>query len=170
MRHILQAFTVYIGSEDFGYDTEEVTLPVPTPLTEEYRGGGMHMAVNQPMSAIEPLEATFKMAGHSPDILKRMALGPGRTTRLTVRGAVRDEPSGNDVAHVAIIEGAMNGGSHDTWQRGQKSGLEFVMNGIIYFKYEVADEIIHECASYPPVMVVNGVDQLLGVNQILGIS
>ncbi len=170
MRHILQGFTMYIGAEDYGYDTEEVTLPIPTPKTEEYQGGGMHLAVNQPMSSIEPLECTVKMAGHSPDILKLMGRSPGVTTRVTFRGAVREAPGGEDHAHVVIVEGAINGGSHDTWQRGAKSGLEFMINGVVYFKYEVHDQVVHELQDYPPRMVVNGVNQLQSVNEILGLT
>ena len=94
MRHILQGFTMYIDSADFGYDTEEVTLPIPTPVTQEYRGGGMDLAVNQPLAALEAMEATIKMAGHNPEIMRKMGKAPGQTTRVTFRGAVLNEPTG----------------------------------------------------------------------------
>ena len=45
MRQLLQGFTMYIDSSDFGYDCEEVTLPIPTPVTQKYRGGGMDLSV-----------------------------------------------------------------------------------------------------------------------------
>ena len=168
MRHVLQGFTMHIDGEDFGYDTEEITLPIPTPMTQEYRGGGMDLGVNQPMMALEALEVTVKMAGHSPAVMKRMAKAPGQTTRVHFRGAVLIESNGGYAAHIVIVEGAVNGGSQDTWQRGEKSGLEFVVNGVRYFKYSVDDEIIHEIGAWPPVRIVNGVDQLAGVNSILG--
>ena len=169
MKHVLQAFTMHIDGVDHAYDTEEVTIPIPTPMTEEYKGGGMPMAVNQPMGMFEALEATVKMAGHSPEVLQHMAKSPGKTTLVHFRGAVRPEPSADDVAHVVSIQGCVNGGSHDTWTKGGKSGLEFVINGIIYFKYEVADKILQEVGAYPPIWNINGTDELFGVNQILGI-
>jgi uncharacterized protein len=123
MRPLLQGFTMYIDSSDFGYDCEEVTLPIPTPVTQEYRGGGMDLSVAQPLAALEAMEATVKMAGHNPDILRRMAKGPGQTTRITFRGAVLNEPAGMVEAHVCVIEGAPNAGSRDAWHRGEKAGV-----------------------------------------------
>ena len=168
MRHILQGFTMFINGSDFGLDCEEVELPIPTPLTQEYRGGGMDLGATTPMAAIEALEVTVKMAGHSPEIMKLMALAPGRTSRVTFRGGVLREMDGGIATHLAIIEGCLNGGSRDRWQRGEKSGVEFVINGIKYFRYEADSEIIHELQQWPPRRIVNGVDQLAELNQALG--
>lgn len=168
MRHILQGFTMFLDGMDFGIDTEEVELPVPTPVTQEYRGGGMDMGLNQPMAAIEALEVTVKMAGHSPDIMKRMALAPGRTTRVTFRAGVLTEQTGGIATHICIVEGCINGGTRDRWQRGEKSGIEFVINGIIYLRYEAAADVIHELRAWPPKRVINGVEQLVALNAALG--
>lgn len=168
MRHILQGFTMFMNGSDFGIDTEEVELPVPTPLTQEYRGGGMDVAVAMPMAAIEALQVTVKMAGHNPQIMKRMALRPGRTTRVTFRAGILREDEGAIVSHVCIVEGCINGGSRDRWQRGEKSGVEFVMNGIKYLRYEADSDVIHEIRAWPPKRVINGVDQLAELNAALG--
>lgn len=168
MRDILQGFTMWIDGVDYGIDTEEVELPFLTPVTQDYRGGGMDLGVKMPMSALEPLEFKVKMAGQNPEVMKRMALGPGKTTRVTFRGAVTSEDTGVVDAHVCIVEGAINGDSRDRWNRGEKVGFEFVINGVKYMKYTAADEIIHEVQAYPPKRIVNGIDQLADVNQALG--
>ena len=168
MRHILQGFTMHIDGLDFGIDTEEVELPFPVPVTQEYRGGGMDLGVNQPMAALEVMEFTVKMSGHNPDIMGRMAKGPGQVTRIHFRGAVLTESTGDYVPHICVVEGAPNGGSRDRWQRGEKSGTEFIINGVIYMKYEAAARTIHEISAWPPIRIVDGVDQLRGINQILG--
>lgn len=168
MRHILQGFTMFLDGMDFGIDTEEVELPIPTPVMQEYRGGGMDLGVNMPMGAIEALEVTVKMAGHNPDIMARLALGPGQTTRITFRGAVLSEGSGAYAPHICIVEGSPNGGSRDRWQRGEKSGLEFVVNGIRYFRYEADSRVIHELQAWPPRRIVDGVNQIAGINNALG--
>ncbi|RBO90522.1 phage major tail tube protein [Pseudochrobactrum asaccharolyticum] len=170
MRHILQGFTMYIDGLDFGIDTEEVDLPLPNPVTQEYRGGAMDLAVNQAMSAIEALECTVKMAGHNPDIFKRMALRPGQTTRITFRGAMLRELDGGIATHVCIVEGALNGGTRDRWQRGEKGGIEFSVNSIKYMRYEIDNDVVHELQAWPPKRVIDGVNQLNGVNAALGYS
>ena len=168
MRHLLQGFTMFMNGSDFGIDTEEVELPFPTPVTQEYRGGGMDMAVAQPMAAIEALQVTVKMAGHNPKIMKRMALRPGRTTRVTFRAGVLREDDGSIVTHLCIVEGAINGGTRDRWQRGEKSGVEFTINGIKYLRYEADSDIIHELRAWPPKRVIDGVEQLADLNAALG--
>lgn len=168
MRHILQGFTMWIDGDDFGYDTETVNLPKPTPTTQEYQGGAMDLKVNQPMASLEALEVGVKMSGLNPTIMKKMARGPGQTTRLTFRGAVLDEPTGTHIPHIAIVEGCVNFGERDEWKRGEKSGFDFVVNGVIYYRYEAGSDIIHEIQAWPPRRLVDGVDQLRGVNAALG--
>ena len=139
---------MYIDSSDFGYDCEEVTLPIPTPVTQEYRGGGMDLSVAQPLAALEAMEATVKMAGHNPDILRRMAKGPGQTTRITFRGGCST--------------------SRPAWSRRMSASskalpmpavatpgtvarrLEFTVKGIVYFRYDVQDRVVHEVSAWPP--------------------
>ena len=168
MRHILQGFTMFVDGLDLGIDTEEVDLPLPTPLTQEYRGGGMDLGLNQAMSAIEALEVTVKMAGQNPEIMKRMALAPGRTSRVTFRGGILRELDGGIASHICVVEGAINGGSRDRWQRGEKSGVEFIMNSIKYLRYEADSQIIHELQAWPPKRIINGENQLAELNQALG--
>lgn len=168
MRHILQGFTMFMDGLDFGIDTEEVDLPLPTPVTQDYRGGGMDLGLNQAMSAINALEVTVKMAGHNPEILKRMALAPGQTTRVTFRGGILRELDGGIAAHVCIVEGAINGGTRDRWQRGEKSGVEFVINSVKYLRYEADDQVIHELQAWPPKRIINGTNQLAELNAALG--
>lgn len=170
MRHIIQGFTMFMDGLDFGIDCEEVDLPMPNPMTQEYRGGGMDLAVNQPMAAIEALEVTVKMAGQNPDIMSRVALAPGRTTRITFRGGVLRELDGGIAAHVCIVEGAINGGTRDRWSRGEKVGFEFTVNGIRYFRYEADTRVINELQAWPPRRVINGVNQLAELNTALGYS
>lgn len=168
MRHIMQGFTMYLDGLDFGIDTEEVELPLPTPMTQDYRGGGMDLGVSQAMSAIEALAITVKMAGHNPEIMKRMALAPGVTSRVTFRSGVLRELDGGIATHVCIVEGAINGGTRDRWQRGEKSGVEFVMNSVKYLRYEVDADVIHEIQAWPPKRTINGIDQLAALNAALG--
>lgn len=168
MRHILQGFTMFMDGLDFGIDTEEVELPMPNPVTQEYRGGGMDLGINQAMAAIEALEITVKMAGHNPEIMKRMALAPGRTTRVTFRSGVLRELDGGIATHICIVEGAINGGTRDRWQRGEKGGVEFTMNSVKYFRYEADAEVIHELQLWPSKRIINGVNQLAELNAALG--
>lgn len=169
MKSILQGFTLFVAGIDYGIECEELELPTPTPLTQEYRGGGMDLGVSQSMAALEPLEATFKFAGQVPDILAKTALGPSQIITVTARGAVLNSLTGVYDAHVAIINGQFNAHSRDRWQRGEKSGIEVTMGSIMTYRYEIGSRIVHDIQAYPPRRIVDGVDQLAGINTILSI-
>lgn len=168
MRHILQGFTMFVDGLDYGIDTEEVELPFPTPVMQEYRGGGMDLGLNLPMAALEALEINVKISGQNPDIMAKMAMAPGATKRIQFRGAILRELDGAVIPHICIAEGAINGSSRDRWQRGEKVGFEFAINGIKYMRYEADNQIIHEVQAWPPRRIINGVNILAGVNAALG--
>lgn len=168
MRHILQGFTMFIEGSDYGFDTEEVEIPFPNVVRQDYRGGGMDVGVKLGMAALEPLEAKVKMAGSNPNIMKLVGRGPGQTVQVTFRGAVMSEVDGTTVPHVAIINGQFNEASRDRWQRGEKSGIEYTLDAITYYRYEADVEIVHEIQAWPPRRIINGVDQLGGINNALG--
>lgn len=168
MRHILQGFTMFLNGADFGIDTEEITLPHPVLKSEVYQGGGMVLEVDQLFSSVEALEVQVKMAGKNPDIMKLMGLASDKTSQITVRGGVLTEAAGSIIPHVANIEGSIASASNDAMQRGQKSGFEFVIKNIKYYRYEVGDEIIHEVQAWPPKLIVAGADQIAGLNNALG--
>lgn len=170
MKHTLLGFTMNVNGNDHGYDTEEVELPIPVPKEQTYGGGGADLEVNLQMGRIEPLEATVKISGHNPDILKLCGKGPGATDRFTFRASMLDDIKGVEVPHVCIIEGAANGGSRDRWQNGEKSGTEIMIKSIIYFKYDVGDQTIHELQHWPPKRRVDGIDHLATRNRNLGYS
>jgi uncharacterized protein len=168
MRDVLQGFTCFFDGVDHGIDCEEIGIPTPKVVTQEYRGGGMDLAVNQGLAALEPLEATFKFAGHARDILARVARGPGKKITVTARGAVMDVLTGETVAHVAIMTGELNDHSRDNWKRAEKGGIEVTMNGMIAYRYEIGGKVIHDVAAYPPRRVINEIDELAAINSALG--
>lgn len=168
MRDILQGFTMYVNGDDFGEDTEELTLPVPTPTTQNYRGGGMDLAVEMPMFALEAMEITIKQAGQSVRVQRMCAKGPGSRDSFQFRGAVQSDSDGSIAAHVIVVEGSANADSRDSWNRGEKVGFNWKINNLRYFRYEADGEVIHEVQAWPPKRIVYGVDQLASVNAALG--
>lgn len=168
MRDVLQGFTVFVAGVDHGIDCEEIGLPTPKNLQQEYRGGGMDLAVNHGMAALEALEATFKFAGHARNILGTVARGPGKFITVTARGAVLNVLTGEHDAHVVVMNGQFNDHSRDAWKRGEKGGIEVTLSGIIAYRYEIANTVMHDIQAYPPRRVINGVDELSAINTILG--
>lgn len=168
MQSILRGFTMFIANTDYGIDIEEVEIPIPTSVTDDVRSGGMDLGVAVDLAALEPLEVKFKMIGQSPEIQKLTALGPGKRETFTFRGATVNEMTGETAEHVVVVEGKVSEGSREAWGRGERSGTDYAIKNVMYYRYEVDRTVIHEIQAWPPRRVVDGVDQLADINSALG--
>ncbi|MGH0003978.1 phage major tail tube protein [Pseudovibrio ascidiaceicola] len=168
MRDIMQGFTMYVEGQNHGIDTEVVKLMMPKAKTQEYQGGGMDMAVNQPMASLEAMEIGVKFSGLNVDVSELIARRPGLKVRTSFRLAVKDGVTGNVIPHVAVCLGEYNSDSADDLQRGEKAGFDLLIQGVTYFKRMAGPRVIHLLNAYPPRRVVGGVDQLKDINYALG--
>ncbi|KZL17699.1 Phage tail tube protein FII [Pseudovibrio axinellae] len=168
MRDVMLGFTMFVAGKDHGIDTEVVKLMMPKSVTQEYRGGGMDLGINQPMAALEPIEIGIKFSGLNTDIAAMIGQQPGMKIRTTFRLAVKDKANGNVIPHVAVVEGEFNGDSTDDLQRGEKAGFDALIQGVSYYKRMAGTQIIHHLQAYPPKRIINGVDHLEQVNNALG--
>jgi uncharacterized protein len=167
--HTLQGFTMYIDGTGFHTDTKSVTLPVITPMQNEYRGGGMALAVNLIHASLEPMESQISMHGHNPELMKYLSKGPGQRRRVQFRSAVLNEETGIVVPHVAIVSGSLVMTSRGEMSRGSDSGTEFKITGVDYFRFDVGQNIQEEVSASPPRWISDGIDQLAAINAALGI-
>lgn len=168
MKGLIHGFTMVIDGVDYGAETETVSLPDLQQLFETYRGGAMAMGVDVGMHAFEPMEATVKMSGHSEAIRRVVNLSPSRKQNFQFRKAVYDEILGVTVPHIVLITGNAVMGSTDEMEAGSKSGLEFMVKTITYFRYEVNSSVTDEFQAYPPRWIKNGVRQDADVSRALG--
>lgn len=168
MRDILQGFTLYVAGVDHGIDCEEITLPQPKAVMQKYRGGGMDLEVDLAMAGLDALEAKFKFAGHSRDILKQLVTGPTKFLTVTARAAVMNPLEGTTQAHVIVLNGKFNESNRDAWKRTDKGGMEVTMSSIITYRYEIDNAVVHDIQAYPPRRVINGINELSEINSILG--
>jgi uncharacterized protein len=168
MQNILRGFTMFIQNIDYGLDIEEVEIPIPTEVTDEVRSGGMDLGVAVSLAALEPLEVSFKMLGQAPEIQSLTALGPGKRNTFTFRGATVNEIDGKTTEHVIIVEGKISEGSREAWGRGNRTGTDYAIKNVVYYRYEVDRKIVHEIQAWPPKRVVDSVDQLADINAALG--
>lgn len=168
MQNILRGFTMFIANVDYGLDIEEVEIPIPTEITEEVRSGGMDLGVSVSMAALEAMAVNFKMIGQAPEVQKLAGKGPGKRDTFTFRGASVNEMTGTTDEHIVVVEGKVSEGSRDAWTRGARAATSFVLKNIMYYRYEVNNQVIHEVQAWPPKRIVNGQDQLADINTALG--
>jgi uncharacterized protein len=169
MRDVLQAFTMFVGGFDIGLETETVTLPIPKPIRQTYNGGTMHMGYNAKMAKFEPVTCSVKLAGYSEIIQKLVARGPGQLDDITFRMAVQKKATLNQYSsHIVQMRAAIDIEALDEASRGEKSGMDFMLDSIEYYRYDIGDTTVREFQIDPSIWKINGVDQLANLNRALG--
>lgn len=172
MRQILRGYTMYVGGVDYGYEIEEVMCPMPDQNFVEHSYGGAVMSAEVPMFKIGLLNPTIKFATHNPDVIGLLMKPPGVRDTFTFRSALVSELDGAVKPNLLIYEGQLAAPNPDQWSRDDKSGIEYTIKNVVYYRQEIADAPIHEIGLNPARMVVNRVDLLrsTGFNAALGRS
>lgn len=168
MRQILRGYTMYEGGNDYGYEIEEVMCPLPDETYTEHNYGGAVMTAEIAMVKIGLLNPTIKFQSHNPNVAGLLMRPPGLTNTFTFRSALVDEIDGTVRPNVIVYEGRLAAPAMDQWSRDDKSGIEYTIKGVRYFRYEIGDTPVHEIGLYPARMKVNRVDLLAGINAALG--
>ena len=170
MRQILRGYTMYVGGVDYGYEVEEITCPMPDQVYTEHMYGGAVMTAQVGMMKIGLLEPTVKFQSHNPEIIGRLMKPPGQRDTFTFRAALIDELDGVVRPNLIIYEGQLAAPAPDPWAREDKSGIEYTIKNVIYYRQEIGDTPVHEIGLQPAKMVINRVDLLRvnGYNAALG--
>lgn len=166
MKNLLKNINCFVDGRGHAGEIEELTPPSLRLLTEEFRGGGMDVAVDVPMG-MEKLEASFSLKGYSPEVLKLFGLAPGNSIPLIFRGALEDD-DGTVKAVVMTMRGFLREVDPGSWQPGQMAPLRGTVS-LRYFKQTIDGELIHEIDADNMTRVINGVDQLAAQRQALAV-
>ncbi|WP_019275459.1 phage major tail tube protein [Vibrio coralliilyticus] len=146
----------------------EYTPPVPTVITEDFRAGGMDMAISMDMG-MEKLEASFTI-GEDPDILGLFGIKQnGKQVPIFIRSHLENDITGEK--HTVIEELRCKVVSIDmgTKTAGSVSPTTVTLSPM-YYKYHIEQTgfVVWEIDPINMVRIVNGVDQLADARASLG--
>ncbi|PNH90832.1 phage major tail tube protein [Vibrio diazotrophicus] len=144
----------------------EYTPPVPEVLNEEFRGGGMDMAISMDMG-MAAMESSFTI-GEDPDILALFGIkSEGKKIPFFIRSHLENDVTGDTKTVEEEIRGKVTKIDH-----GTKSGGSFTATTVTikptYYKYVSGGRTIHEFDPVNMVRIVNGVDQIAAARASLG--
>ncbi|NAX00012.1 MULTISPECIES: phage major tail tube protein [unclassified Vibrio] len=144
----------------------EYTPPVPEVLTEEFRGGGMDMAISMDMG-MAAMEASFSI-GEDPDILALFGIKKdGKKVPFFIRSHLENDVTGAKKTVIEELRGLVSKIDHGTKSGGTFTGTTVTIKPS-YYKYEVDGTIIHEFDPINMIRTINGVDQLAEARASLG--
>jgi len=67
-RDVLKNINLFVDGRGYAGEVTELTPPVPTLVTEDFRAGGMNGATRVTMG-MEPMEASFVLASYDRAVL-----------------------------------------------------------------------------------------------------
>lgn len=171
MRDMIRAFTGSIAGHTTGrqmhIEIEEITPPLINDVTDEFTGGGMPGQVAVPLG-IQLTDARLKLTTWNATVLRRVAQGVGLRDTFTFRGAAKSEVDGTTKPVIIVMEGRLGEANPDTWTRGERSGIEFTISTIVYYKLVINDEEIYEIDFLNGIQKRGGVDELADTRSALG--
>ena len=170
MREIIRAYTVSIADvatgKELSLEIEDMAPPLIQDIKDPFHGGGMPGPVNVPLGG-QLTEARFKLASWNRNILKQIGKAPGERVRTTMRGAAVSEVDASTTPVMIVLDGRVSEADPDRWTRGQRSGIDYMVDAIVYYKHVVGNELVHEIDFLNFRQIVNGSDQLADVRAAL---
>ncbi|UVK81970.1 phage major tail tube protein [Pseudomonas sichuanensis] len=162
----LANLNLFVDGVSFQGDVPSLTLPKLTLKMEEYRPGGMDMAVEMDQG-MEKQEAAFTTTGVRREALKFFGLADGNGFNGTFRGAFKGL-KGQINPVVVTLRGTLKEVDMGDWKSGDKAEIKHSV-GITYYKLEVDGRLVYEIDALGMKRVIDGVDQLAAQRAALGL-
>ena len=120
--YVVKDNTVFIDTDSYIGQVEELTLPVVEFKTEEMRNGGM-IKPREVKMGLEMTSASFKLTGLLPEVLKLYGVAPGSDVPIITYGYLQDE---DGASHTARCEMMASPKKFDpgSWKPGDPAPVE----------------------------------------------
>lgn len=161
-RFLLRNCTLWANREDKLGQIGDITLPVPEMQVEDLRNGGMVMPIEVTLG-YEKLEASFKMPGLDPQVLKLFGLKIGTLTPFMVTGATVDE-DGTTHSAVATLRGFLKQSDGGNWKPGEMAENDLTIS-VRSYKLEIDGKPIFEMDAFD--VKIGGVSQYADIKSAM---
>lgn len=164
-KYIRKAQGLYIdGKEKIGSMTE-YTPPVLEEITDDFRAGGMPVAV--PVSlGLNPLSASISVT-EDPEILTLFGVKRNHHLAVFVRALIEDDETGDKKEVVEELRGKFTKVDRGTLNTGNINGTTMEMK-LSYYKYEIDGKTITEIDPKNMVWIQDGEDMWADERAALG--
>jgi hypothetical protein len=156
---------MFVDGISFSGDVPSLSLPKLSIKTDEYRGGGMDVAIEMDQG-MEKMEASFGTKGVRREAMKFFGLSDQTAFNSVFRGSFKGQ-KGATTAVVATLRGMLKEVDPSEWKPGDSAEMKFSI-AVSYYKLEIAGRLMYEIDPVSCVRVIDGVDQLAAVRRDLG--
>jgi len=158
----IKNFNAFLGGVTFVGKVTEATLPNLKAKTSEFRGGGMHGAVDVMMGQ-EKMETSVTFAEWNPLIFQMW----GTVNSLVLRPAAQGEGDFSADPHVFTMRGRFLGVEPDALKVADDANLKAMMNPV-YFRAVNAGVETVEIDVENMIHRIGGIDQMAEMRAAMG--
>lgn len=169
---IQEAVNLFVGDHDPASSNHltisELKLPSLEESTQEFHPGGSRVGI-EVETGINKLEATFKLAGHSPNVLTQFGLGAKARQIFTAYGVIRDKRNGTAIESKAIMHGRLSKAESEAFTRGNLQSHDYAIAEIMHYELFFDGDEVYYWDFFTADWRVNGVSQVDDERRILRI-
>jgi hypothetical protein len=163
---ILRDFTVWIKGNGKMGTCPSFQLPEIKIQTEDFRGGGMDMAVEIPMG-VEKIEFDFDMHVWDPEIFQNLGYDVGAMdVPLMFRGYMLS-PNGAQKSVMIATQSLIKAIKPGKVEPGKKTEISVSVSANRYV-HKIDTKIVNSFDAFNKVMIINGQDKSSEARRILG--
>jgi phage tail tube protein FII len=168
----MESANLFAGDHDAATSNHLSLLDLKLPALEEsyvdWSPGGGPVG-SEVETGIQKLEATFNLAGWTPEVMTLMAATTRQRQMFTIYGVLNDRRSGTKLEAKSIMQARLGRVNPTNFQRGQLQQHEYSIKSIIHYELYVDEKEIYYWDMFTNEFRVGGVDINFDTNRILRI-
>lgn len=165
-RDVRKNFTLSVDGRGFAGQVSEFNAPKLGTIEEEFRAGGMDMAIDVTMG-MQKLVCDWSLYAYDRDVLAMFGVVQGSVVPLTVREGL-ESFDGTVKAVVHNMRGKITELDPGTSKPGELPVLKATMT-LTYYKLTHDGRVVHEVDAENMVRIINGTDVLSAMRRALGL-
>lgn len=170
---VMESANLFAGDHDAATSNHLSLLNLKLPGLEEntvdWNPGGAPVA-SEVETGINKLEATFNLAGWSPEVMKLIGITQRERQVFTAYGVIRDRKFGKAIEAKAVMQARLGRANPTEFSRGSLQQHEYSIKSIVHYELYMGADEIYYWDMFTNEFRVGGVDINFDTNRILRIG
>jgi P2 family phage contractile tail tube protein len=170
---MMEAANIFVGDDNPNASNHMSIQTLKLPNLEEsyveHNAGGAAVGMEFE-THMNKLEATFNLAGWTPDVMTKIGRWSVEVQRFTARGAIRDRRSGKVSTALARMWGRLAQANATDFRRGDLMGFEYAIKGIHHYELIVGGRQLIYFDYFENARIIGGWDVNSEINAALGVT
>jgi phage tail tube protein FII len=171
--YVMEGANIFCGSFDPSASNhlglQEIKLPNLEENYVDHVPGGGQVGIRVD-THINPLEATFNLAGWTPQVQGLIRRWGAGSQHFYAYGALRDRKTGKLLRAYAEIWGRLGRANPSNFRRGDLMNHEYTINGIMHYELFMDTRMLFKWDFFESTLIVDNVDVSREVNTVLNIG